>query len=192
MFNQKIFAVLLFITSVGMCAGAFFEVFMEGSGKEQLMDFLSVYITDSTKSSFLSIFFSSSLSLFKPWLFFFLCPLIPLLALACPFLCMLRGLSVGFASTMLIETFGFKGAWYIILSIMPQNIIQLPVFCLLSALSMSMSVISFKCYTHRHSRKKYKNALQVNARHYIFVFALCLFLLLISCLIDVVLKVFLL
>lgn len=192
MFNQKIFAVLLFITSVGMCAGAFFEVFMEGSGKEQLMDFLSIYITDSTKSSFLSMFFSSSLSLFKPWLFFFLCPLIPLLAIVCPFLCMLRGLSVGFASTMLIETFGFKGAWYIILSIMPQNIIQLPVFCLLSALSMSMSVISLKCYTRRHSRKKYKNALQVNARHYIFVFALCLLHLLISCLIEVVLKVFLL
>lgn len=165
---------------------------MEGSGKEQLMDFLSIYITGSTASGFLSMFLSSLLSLLKTWLFFFLCPLMPFLAFICPFLCMIRGLSVGFASTMLIETFGFKGAWYIILSIMPQNIIQLPVFCLLSTLSISMSLISFKCYTQRHSHKKYKNALQINARHYIFVFCLCLLLLLISCLIEVVLKVFLL
>lgn len=192
MYNQKIFVIFLFITSVGMCTGAFFEVFMEGSGKAQLMDFLSIYITGSTASGFLSMFLSSSLSLLKPWLFFLLSPIIPLLALACPFLCMIRGVSVGFASTMLIETFGFKGAWYIILSIMPQNIIQLPVFCLLSALSISMSVITFKCYTQRHSRKKYKNVLQVNARHYIFVFSVCLLLLLISCLIEVVLKEFLL
>ena len=40
MINRKIFALLLFITAVSMCAGSFFEVLMVGTGKDQLIEFL--------------------------------------------------------------------------------------------------------------------------------------------------------
>ena len=36
--NKKVTFIMLFIFAVGLCSGAFFEIYMEGSGKTQLMD----------------------------------------------------------------------------------------------------------------------------------------------------------
>ncbi len=192
MINKKIFFPLMLITAISMCAGAFFEVFMEGVGKEELMELLSSHFSVDQSFGFISILKNSFLSQIKTWFILFMCPIIPILALICPFICITKGLSVGFSSTMLVETFGFKGAFYILTTIMPQNLIQIPIFCLLSTLSIQMSVLVFNYYVYKTNRKRNKNALQIAVRHYLTIFAYSLAIMLASSLIEAFLKQFLL
>lgn len=192
MINRRYFILLIFLSAVGLCTGSFFEVFMEGDGKIQLMDLLSSFFQESNHKSFYTLFASSAKSWFIIWGFLLLCPILPPLAILCPLLCVIKGLSVGFSATMLIETFGIKGCWYILISILPQNIIQIPTLCLLSTLSASMAIIVFKLYVQKRNRKKNKNALQMYAKHYIVINVFALALILVSCLIEAFLKQFLL
>lgn len=186
--EKKIIVALLFLTAVAMVSGCFFEIYMQGTGKDQLMDLLSIHFSAEKGSNFSSVFITSFSSIMKIWLFLFLFPVIPILALLSPFICIFRGLSVGFSSTMLIETFGPKGALYIVSTIMPQSIIQLPVFCILCTYTLKMSIIITNYYLKRISRKRNKNVLHTTARHYIKVYLLSLAILIISCLIEAFLK----
>lgn len=191
MINKKIFHLLLFITAIAMCTGAFFEVLMEGTGKEELMNMLSSNFSIENTFGFISILKTSFYSQFKMWLVLFLCPIIPILIFLCPSICIIKGLSIGFSSTMLIETFGIKGVLYILITIMPHSLIQLPVFCLLSTASIEMSRYFLNLYINKN-HKRNKNALQSAARHYLTIFGCSLVILFISSLIEACLKQFLL
>jgi len=192
MINKKLFFILLFLCSVALCAGSFFEVYMEGAGKEQLKDLLSSFLSENNNISFLRLFLENAKSWFLIWIILLSCPILPLLAVYGPIICIIKGLSVGFSATMIVESFGLKGIWYILISIVPQNIIQLPITCLLSALSIKMSILFLKFYTQRKGRKKNKNALLTATRHYLIIFIVSFLILLISCLIEAFLKQFVL
>ena len=43
--NKKLVLIFLFLTAVGICTGAFFEVFMKGEGKQQLMEMMSSFFS---------------------------------------------------------------------------------------------------------------------------------------------------
>ena len=186
--NKKIVLVLLFITAVSMVSGSFFEVYMSGLGKDQLIETLSLLFSNKSTDGFLSLFIASFFDIFKIWVYMLLCPIIPVLALFCPFICVFRGFSVGFSSTMLIEAFGIKGALYILSTITPHSIIQLPLFCILSSYSLKMSLKIAKLYLQKSNRNRNKNVLQNDARHYLTIYILSLLILTISCLIEAFLK----
>lgn len=192
MLNKKTFCLLLLITAISMCTGAFFEVLIEGSGKNELMKLLLSNFSSENTSNFLTIFKTSIYSQFKSWLILFLCPIIPILIFLCPFVCITKGLSIGFSSTMLVETFGLKGALYILITIMPHSIIQLPLFCFLSSASLEMSILIFKVYTNKNNRNRNINALQKSARHYLTIFGCSLIILFLTSLVEAFLKQFLL
>ena len=190
MINKKITLCLLFISVTALCAGSFYEVYLEGHGKEQLMETLYSSFTVESSNTFWYLLKSNLLSILKSWLYLLLCPIVPILIFTCPFICILKSFSAGFSSTMIIETFGAKGIIYIITTILPQNIIHIPVFCVLSALSIHMSLTTTKYFLKR--RQLNKNVLQKTVRHYITTFFIGLIILFISCLIEVFLKKFLL
>ena len=186
--NKKIVFTLLFITAVSMVSGSFFEVYMSGLGKEQLMETLSLLFSNKSTDGFLSLFIASFFDIFKIWVYMLLCPIIPVLALFSPFICVFRGFSAGFSSTMLIEAFGMKGTLYILSTIIPHNIIQLPLLCILSCVSLKMSLKVTRLYIQKSNRNRNKNALQKDARHYLTIYFVSLLILLISCLIEAFLK----
>lgn len=62
--NKKIALAMFFIFAVGLCSGAFFEIYMKGEGKTQLMDMLSGLVSGSTGQSFISTFWNS----FRTWI----------------------------------------------------------------------------------------------------------------------------
>ena len=101
--NKKIALAMFFIFAVGLCSGAFFEIYMKGEGKTQLMDILSGLVSGSTGQSFISTFWNS----FRTWiamlLITFIVPFLPPLAILCPFFPILKGLTLGFSATMLIN-----------------------------------------------------------------------------------------
>ena len=71
MINKKIFALLLFITAVSMCAGSFFEVLMVGAGKDHLMEFLSANFTLDNPFGFFPLLTNSLKSNYKIYLFLY-------------------------------------------------------------------------------------------------------------------------
>lgn len=192
MIDKKLICFLLFLTSIALCAGSFFEVSMEGIGKNQLMDLLTNQVTEQNTSSFITSMFNSFVPNIKLYCFLFLCPILPFLSILCPCICIFKGLSIGFSSTMLIEIFGAKGVIYILTTIMPHNIIQLPLICILSSLSMKASLTVANFYLYRGKRSRNKNALQNSVRHYLTIYVFALIFTFISCLIQVCLKQFLL
>jgi len=175
--NKKVTLIMLFIFAVGLCSGAFFEIYMKGEGKTQLMDMLLGLFSGDLGQSFFSTFWNS----FRTWIIMlliaFAVPFVPPLVAACPLLPMIKGLTLGFSSTMLIETFGVKGAWYIISTILPQNLLQIPVLCILIGFSMSSVT---------------KKALRSDARAYITYYGAGTVLIFISCLLEAFLMQFLL
>ncbi len=175
--NKKITWTMLFIFAVGLCSGAFFEIYMKGGGKAQLMELLSVLLSGDTGQGFFSTFWNS----LRTWLIMlsitFFVPYVPPLAIICPFLPMIKGLTLGFSATMVVETFGVKGTWYIISTILPQNLLQIPVFCILIGISMSNAT---------------KKALRSNARLYLTYYGMGACLIFISCLLEAFLIQFLL
>ena len=64
MVNRKLFFVMLFIFAVGLCSGSFFEAYMQGEGKEQLKELISVFFSSEESPAFAVAFLSSV----KKWL----------------------------------------------------------------------------------------------------------------------------
>lgn len=192
--NRKIFFVFVFIFAVGVCAGSFFEVFMTGTGKDQLMDALSGFLSkEGGDISFSTEFFNC----YRTWLlicvFMMICPLLPPLTAAVPVICLLKGLSFGFSATMLVETFGLKGGWYILCTMLPHSLIQIPVMCFLACLSAGaahMVMSSFLSGMKRRAsrRDKLKTVLRQNAGQYVIIFAAAALCLAVSCVIETLLN----
>ncbi len=181
--NKQLLIFLIFISAVGICAGAFFEVNMHGSGKEQIMTLVSSFLSAKDSQGFVSCFTASLSKWSKIWLALLLSPVIPFLTLLCPFACMLMGITIGFSSTMLVETFGLKGSLYILATILPQSLIRLPLICFLCFLSIKMALLICRWLICR--KKQNNNALREFARHYILTYLSGLIILIISCLIEV-------
>ncbi len=182
--NKKLVLIFLFLTAVGICTGAFFEVFMKGEGKQQLMEMMSSFFSAKDSQNGFAAFSSS----FKTWLIItvvlFFCPVLPPLVLLCPIIPLAKGLTLGFSATMLIETFGTKGVWYIITTMIPQNILQIPVMCFLAALSFEGTYIGCKSLSIKKRRKINKNALQNYARQYLIIYCMGIVLIIVSCILE--------
>ena len=160
---------------------AFFEVFMNGEGKQQLINMMTGFFSGEGELNFSSSF----LKCMKTWFILlaplFLSPLFPPLAVMAPLLPTVKGFTMGFSSAMLVEAFGIKGGWYIISTMFPQSVIQIPVLCILAALSAEGSYISLKYFTGRRRRVYNKNALQDFARQYLLTYTAGVILIIISC-----------
>lgn len=182
--NKKLFWIYLFIFAVGLCAGSFFEIFMTGAGKDQLMEALSGFFTDGGSSSFLSAFLRCA----KTWLIItavlFFSPLVPPLAVCGPFICIAKGMSAGFSAAMLAETFGLQGGWYILSTLVPHSLIQIPVMCAMASVSAEITFMVLKALLAKKRRSAIKNALRIHARQYLMLFAASAALLGVSCVIE--------
>lgn len=139
--DKKIFFALLFVAATGLCAGAFFEVYMSGSGKDQLMTLLDNFFqpehaeNGESLSPLVSFWLSVRGSLLV-LLLFFLSPVLLVLLPLCPIWLFLLGLSTGFSATMLIEAFGATGLRYAGLTLVPPAFLQILLFSFLGMVSL--------------------------------------------------------
>lgn len=63
---------------------------------------------------------------------------------------LLKGYTIGFTITFLINGLGLKGVWIALLSVIPQNIIYIPCILVASVLSMKFSMMLIKDNEKRH------------------------------------------
>ena len=181
--NYKITIILLFVICVGISCGAFFEVAMEGENKEYIQDTIAnLFKSEEEMGSIVPIIkncvITAILGYISPLLFILL-PVIPLYIL-------LKGISIGFSATLMLELFGMKGILYILATLLPQNIILIPVLCILGSLSFQMGLTVIKLIRERKStgQNRNKRALQKDAKLYSLLYLAGVILMIISCLLG--------
>lgn len=188
--NEKIILALLFTAMVGICAGAFFEVYMTGEIKNRLSDMLSAYLNATGEStedvSFSSCFFNGvrinlpliAVTLISPFIIITL-PLLPLLILV-------KGIAAGFAAAMTIETMGLPGIFKILLHLLPQNLLQIPAYCFMAALALQAGVVhaSSLVFHSSPSVRRKRKTLHTYARLFFLYYFICAAVIILSCLLE--------
>ncbi len=206
--NGKIFFILLFLCCTGICAGSFFEVGLGEATKSALSSVFNVIFQSSESTAggiyqsdmFSTTFFTLAKTALLPLLFSclsaFLVFLLPLL----PIYILLKGICIGFSAAMSLETFGLKGILYIIITLMPQNLVQIPIYCMLCTISLQLGSLFANLFLHEHmpnfvyaifpnlqnrssarsSKKQFASAL----RFYLGIYLLGAVLVTLSCLIQ--------
>ena len=185
--NYKPIVVLLFALAVSICAGSFFEVSMTGDGKQQLENMLSGLLNAEnggsenvqSTASFAGCFFRILAKNLVVIALAYISPVVLITLPVLPTFMLLRGLSFGFSAAMTLEVTGIRGILYIITTLLPQNLIQLPVYCALTALSLQAGAVRIK----RTAGKK-RNAMQLDARRYSLIFLTGLGIIILSCLLE--------
>ena len=185
--NYRLIAVLLFALAVSICAGSFFEVSMTGQGKDELESLLGNLLQSDGNTGdgsgpalsfgrcFISLFFKNLLVLIMACIapaVFVTLPVLPVFIL-------LRGIAFGFSAAMTLEVAGLKGIIYIITAILPQNLIQLPVYCFLATLSLHTGIQRIRQISGRK-----RNAMHIDARRYFLIFSAGFGIITLSCLLE--------
>lgn len=142
----RLFLFFLFLLAVGICSGAFFEVFLSGALKDRLAEALGSFLLTDAESagSFASCFWYACRRGLIAW---FLCVVSPLffpLLLWLPPLVLVKGFAVGFAAAMTLESLGLRGVTSIALTLLPQNLLQMPLLCLLAAVACDIGLLTIK------------------------------------------------
>lgn len=193
--NYKLFLILLFIIAVGICTGSFFEAGMADNSKSGFFNALSNFFADSNakdaevEASIVKSFFSSFCSFLPALLVGYLSAFLPFLLPLVPLYIFTRGISVGFSAAAILETFGMKGVLYILTTLMPPHLIQLPVCCFLGILSMQTGreVLALALSMGRKSAavRSAKKSLSYDIKKYSLLYLGGSALLVISCLLQV-------
>ena len=188
--NGKLMAVLVFSLLVSICTGSFFKVSITGAGKQQLENILYGLLNSDTGSTagsdatlsfagcFMRIFIKNLIIIILAYI----SPAVFITLPVMPAFIILKGISLGFSAAMTLEVAGIRGILYIITNLMPQNLIQLPVYCFLAALSLQESKVRIA-----HVSNCKRNALQLDARRYSLLFATGLGIITLSCILEAIL-----
>ena len=187
--SYKLAVILLFALAVSICAGSFFEVSMTGAGKQQLENMLSGLLNSETgggdtgaAASFAGCFFRIFVKNFIVIILGFISPVVFVTLPVLPAYILLRGVSFGFSAAMTLEVAGIKGILYILTTLMPQNLIQFPVYCFLAVLTLQEGSVRIK-QVFGNKRK----ALHHDARRYSLIFLTGLGIITLSCLLEALL-----
>ncbi len=146
--NKKVFFLVLFLAATGMTTGCFFELMLSGSGKDELMNILSSFLDSGAPGSIFSEHILPKTAAGAVFLIpaFFL-PLIPWVLPFHLIYLFFRGFFLGFSVSMVLETLGLKGLFYIAVTLIPAELLQFLLFALLLYCSLQE-------YRHLHHRKK--------------------------------------
>lgn len=174
--------VSLFFLVLGISIGAFSEKMMGVSQKSDLLDFVNSYFNvmhlESMSKS--QVFFESLVNNFQLLGIVFLSGVIiigfPIAIAAITF----RGITIGFVTAFFMEEMKAKGIMLAVFSILPQNLILVPVFTLAVTIAMGFS---FSVLSQRKNPVSRKGYLQL-VSSYISVFIIFSILIFAGCLIE--------
>lgn len=133
--NKKLFYLIIFISAVSTCAGAFYQVFMSDTA----LRFLSGQLEDILQTSELTSVFNKILNAELSLLFILAASFVPIFIPAVFIIPAIKGFSYGFSSAMLISISGFKGIFQAFATLLPFALIQIGIFSFAGCLAFSMS-----------------------------------------------------
>lgn len=169
--NKKVFILLLFLAATGMTTGCFFQLLLSDSVKEELVNILgSVLVRTGTGTGTASVFSESLMPELAVTIAFlmpaFLLPLLPWLVPIPLSYLFFKGFAAGFSSAMILESMGLKGLFYIAVTLIPAELLEILLFALLTCFSIHT------CQNLRHRKKSIRKAPQIfTAGPYLYTYA---------------------
>lgn len=144
--NFWLYIITLLCTCIGIVLGIYTVGYMDASDKNELIkvinDFtlnISAYDIDH-KAIFLESLKNNIPLIAAIWFLGLTMVGIPVILIAD----VLKGFTIGFAVSFMINSLGFKGIWVSILGIMPQNFIYIPCIIISSVLALEYSLMLIK------------------------------------------------
>jgi stage II sporulation protein M len=162
-----VFVVILFL--MGVIFGAIVVNSMSFSQKQDLLNYLSQFFGEvsdgkmaESNDLFLQSFFHNSKFIGLMWLLGISIIGLPIILI----LLFIKGMVVGFTVGFLVNQMSWKGFFLAFVSILPQNLIIIPVFIIMAVMSMSFSLLMIK----KQFMKKYGQAIMPLFKRYILSF----------------------
>ncbi|MCQ6277989.1 stage II sporulation protein M [Bacillus sp. EB600] len=162
-----VFVVMLFL--MGVIFGAIVVNSMSFSQKQDLFYYLSQFFGEVSNGKvaesndlFLQSFFHNSKFIGLMWVLGISIIGLPIILI----LLFIKGMVVGFTVGFLVNQMSWKGFMLAFVSILPQNLIIIPVFIIMAVMSMSFSLLMIK----KQFMKKYGQPIMPIFKRYIFAF----------------------
>lgn len=175
------FAAALFFFVLGISAGAFTEIMMSDEEKAGFISYLDKYflLADPNELKFMDIFIGSA-SNNLGLLFIILISGLSAIGFPVVLIAMIyKGMALGFSAALLIDSMSFKGITIVFTSMVPQNLILMPVIII-----AGVAALNFAFITLRNRRFGFKKSLSENSGSYLFLnTALALFII-VGCFIE--------
>ncbi|MEA4987003.1 MAG: stage II sporulation protein M [Anaerovorax sp.] len=178
--NTTIFAILFFFL-LGISVGTFMELMLSAQDKNDLLQYLNqnLFAVKLSSDSFPQIFVNSVGNNLGLLILIALSGVtvigFPVALLSVAY----KGVTLGFSSALLLDTLSLKGSALILLTMVPQNIILVPILLL-----AAICATNFAFNTLSNRRSGIKKSLTNNAGSYVLYYILFSLLILIGCLIE--------
>ncbi|AND85176.1 stage II sporulation protein M [Clostridium tyrobutyricum] len=144
--NFWLYVISLLCVCTGIVLGVYSVRYMGGFEKSDLLSYLNSFKNsiDNSSINYKSIFMET-LKINVPmlvaiWFLGLTMIGIPVILI----IDVLKGFTIGFASSFIIGEMGMKGIWFDLLGIFPQNIIYIPCIIFSSVLAMEFSLTMFR------------------------------------------------
>ncbi|WP_039655668.1 stage II sporulation protein M [Clostridium tyrobutyricum] len=144
--NFWLYVISLLCVCTGIVLGVYSVRYMGGFEKSDLLSYLNSFKNsiDNSSINYKSIFIET-LKINVPmlvaiWFLGLTMIGIPVILI----IDVLKGFTIGFASSFIIGEMGMKGIWFDLLGIFPQNIIYIPCIIFSSVLAMEFSLTMFR------------------------------------------------
>lgn len=166
--HSSIFLFIIVLFLMGVIFGAIVVNSMSYTQKQDLFYYLSQFFGEVSTGKvapnsdlFVQSFFHNSKFIFLIWILGISIIGVPVILI----LLFIKGLVIGFTVGFLVSQMSWKGFLLALVSILPQNLIIIPVFIIMAALSVTFSLKMIK----KQFMKKYSHPIMPEFKRYIFI-----------------------
>lgn len=175
------FAAALFFFVLGISAGVFTEIMMSDEEKAGFISYLDKYflLANPNDLAFADMFISSASNNLGLLLIILISGLsaigFPVVLIAMIY----KGMALGFSAALLIDSMSFKGVAIVFTSMVPQNLILMPVLIIAGVAALNLAFI-----TIRNRKFGFKRSLSENSGSYLFLNTALALLIIAGCFIE--------
>ena len=146
-FDKKYVLFSLILVILGTITGSLFVVILNSTDKNLVIEYISSFI-DNIKNNSINNLDLLKNALINNYIFIFLLFIIGFTSFLFPINILLlfyKSFIIGFTLSSFILTYGIKGSILSVLYIFPHLIINILIFCLLTAFTLKISISMIKC-----------------------------------------------